>query len=47
MFRDRRGPRVSSFIVCHLVSLWQDLSVNMVLGCHPAGLTDSPVSFPS
>ena len=30
-----------------LASLRQGLSVNMEFGWHPAGLTDSPVSFPS
>lgn len=42
LFGDRRGSRVSSFIICQLVSWWQGLSVNMELGWSPAGLTDSP-----
>lgn len=46
VFRDRRGPRVSFFIVCQLVSLRQGLSVNVELGWHPAGLTESPLLSP-
>ena len=45
MFRDSRGPRVSSFIVSQLASLQQGLSANVELVWHPTGLTDSPVSF--